>query len=338
MLDRSAQITAFLAAAGWDDATRSPLAGDASTRRYERLVLDGRPAVLMDAPDQTATVAAFLRVGDWLGARGFSAPRTLARDVSAGLLLLEDFGDALVARLLDGAPEQENSLYSGVIDTLVALHRHSAPDFVLPLDGPAMADLVQLTVDWYPRAIGIGALPAAQKIPALITRMHDRLADGPQVMALRDFHAENLILLPDRALHARIGLLDYQDAVACHPAYDLVSLLQDARRDVSRETEAAMVARYLDRTGKDHAAFHAAYALIGAQRQLRIVGVFARLCLHFGKPAYLAHLPRVWACLQRNLAHPALAELARAVADGLPEPTAERIQRIKDQCGTYPHP
>lgn len=338
MTDRSALIAAFLAGAGWADAQRQPLAGDASTRRYERLAMKGRSAILMDAPDQTLSVDAFLRVGDWLSARGFSAPRTLAQDLPTGLLLLEDFGDALIARLVEAQPDQEISLYSGIIDTLAALHRHPAPSFVQPLDGPAMADLVQLTVTWYPRAVEVHPDPATQALPQLIADLHDRLVHGPQAIALRDFHAENLILLPERAPPAQIGLLDYQDAVACHPAYDLVSLLQDARRDLSPGAEPAMLARYLGQTGHDRQAFEAAYALIGAQRQLRILGVFARLCLHFGKPGYLAYLPRVWDHLQRNLSHPALADLAAAVANGLPAPTPERIERIKDQCGTYPHP
>ena len=338
MSDRSARIAAFLATAGWSGAVRAALAGDASTRRYERLTLAGRSAILMDAPDQAASVTAFLRVGGWLRAHGFSAPATLAEDPASGLLLIEDFGDALVARLVEAEPGHEISLYSSVIDTLVALHRLPAPEFVQPLDGPAMAKLVELTVEWYPHAIGEAPNAETRQIPDLVARAYDRLAKGPQVMALRDFHAENLILLSGRKSPADIGLLDYQDAVACQPAYDLVSLLQDARRDLSPGTESAMIARYLDQTDHDPATFHAAYALIGAQRQLRIIGVFARLCLHFGKAGYLAHLPRVWNHLQDNLAHPALADLARAVAGGLPEPTAQRIKRIKDQCGTYPHP
>lgn len=337
MPDRAGRIDAFLASAGWSGAVRRPLAGDASSRRYERLASGGMSAILMDAPDQALSVAAFLRVGDWLRARGLSAPKTLAEDAAAGLLLIEDFGDGLVARLVGKEPGREISLYSSAIDTLVALHRHPAPDFVLPLDGPAMANLVQLTVDWYPRAIGIGPNAATRRIPALIAELHDRLAGSSRVMALRDYHAENLILLPDREPPARIGLLDYQDAVACHPAYDLVSLLQDARRDVLPATESAAMARYLDQTGHDADAFSAACALVGAQRQLRIVGVFARLCLHFGKAAYLAHLPRVWRHLQLSLGHPALVDLAQAITDGLPEPTAQRIERIKEQCGTYPH-
>lgn len=338
MPDRAAQIDAFLAAADWAGAVRSPLAGDASSRRYERLVRAEKSAILMDAPGQIDTVAAFLRVGDWLRGRNFSAPRTLAADQAAGLLLLEDFGDALVARLSMAAPDREIRFYSDVTDTLVALHQHPAPGFVRPLDGKAMADLVQLTVDWYPRAVGTEATAATRQIPDLIARLHVALVSGPQVMALRDFHAENLILLPGRTPPARIGLLDYQDAVACHPAYDLVSLLQDARRDLLPDTETMMLGRYLEQTDHDRSTFLAAYALIGAQRQLRIVGVFARLCLHFGKPGYLAHMPRVWRHLQRNLAHPALGELAQAVAEGLPEPTPDRIERIKDQCCTYPHP
>ncbi len=338
MSDRATAIAAFIGAAGWAAAQRSPLAGDASSRRYERLVTANRSAILMDAPGQKDSVAAFLRVGSWLRERGFSAPKILAENAEAGLLLLEDFGDALVARLLKDDPDADIRLYSSVIDTLVELHRHPAPSFLAPLDGPAMARLVDLTVEWYPAAVDAAPNDATRRIPALVAAHHARLVDGAQVIALRDFHAENLILLPERAPPAQMGLLDFQDAVACHPAYDLVSLLQDARRDVAPATEAAMIGRYLENTGHDPEAFGAACALIGAQRQLRIVGVFARLCLHFAKPGYLDHLPRVWRYLQRNLAHPALTELARAVADGLPEPTPDRIQRIKDKCGTFPHP
>ena len=139
------------------------------------------------------------------------------------------------------------------------------------------------------------------------------------------------------AMHG-IGLLDFQDAVAAHPAYDLVSLLQDARRDVGADLESAMIGRYLAESNADADRFRETYALLGAQRSLRIIGVFARLTMHFGKAHYVDYLPRVWRYLMRNLAHPALSDLSRAVAAGLPEPTPERITRIKDQCGTYPTP
>jgi hypothetical protein len=158
------------------------------------------------------------------------------------------------------------------------------------------------------------------------------------VLALRDFHAENLVWLPDRAGVARVGLLDFQDAEAGHPAYDLVSLLKDARRDLAPGLEQEMIDRFLSRTGCDPERFAAAYAALGAQRNLRILGVFARLSMHFGKPHYVDLIPRVWAHLTASLRHPALAPLARRVADDLPEPTPDILASLKEQCATVPTP
>lgn len=339
MADRAAAAAAFLAGAGWSAAARRPLAGDASARRYERLSLAGRSTVLMDAPPgRGEDVTRFTRMARWLSARGFSAPAILAEDAAAGFLLLEDLGDALFARLAAADPAQELPLYAAATDVLVELHRHAPPDFVLPLDGPALADLVRLTPDWYLPGIGAAPNPAAGELPGLIAALHDRLADDPPVPALRDFHAENLIWLPQRQGSARVGLLDFQDAVAAHPAYDLVSLLQDARRDVPEALEAAMIARYCARNRLDQSRFSAAYALLGAQRGLRILGVFARLSMHFGKPHYVDLIPRVWRAIRHDLAHPALAELAACTAAALPAPTPERLQRIKDQCASCPTP
>ncbi|MGV3695401.1 MAG: phosphotransferase, partial [Paracoccus marcusii] len=199
----------------------------------------------------------------------------------------------------------------------VDLHRQPVPAFVAPLDGAAMGDLAALFVDYYPGA----DLP---DLPALIADLHDCLCgDLPPAISLRDFHAENLVWRGD----APLGLLDYQDAVAAHPAYDLVSALQDARRDVDPATEQAQITRYLAATGLAEAPFRAAYALIGAQRALRILGVFARLAIRDGKPRYLAFMPRVWAHLQRDLAHPALAPL-RAMLAHVPAPDAALRERI----------
>jgi aminoglycoside/choline kinase family phosphotransferase len=161
-------------------------------------------------------------------------------------------------------------------------------------------------------------------------------ADGPRVLVLRDFHAENLLWLPGRAGLARVGLLDFQLGQLGQPGYDLVSLLQDARRDVAAETEAAMIARFVTATGVMPAAFAAHYAVLGAQRALRILGIFARLCLVAGKPGYVALIPRVWGQLQRNLAHPALADLRAVCDDLLPEPTPDILNRIRSQCSPSP--
>ncbi len=329
MTDRGRLIDRFLAAAGWAGAARAALAGDASARRYERLSLDGRRAVLMDAPPERGEdTARFARVDRWLRARGYSAPEILAEDHAHGLLLLEDLGDALVARLVAADPRHEPDIYAAATDVLADLHRHEPPGFAPRLDGPALGELTAILPEWYLPGIGAPRTAASDALPALVAALHDRFTDGRTALALRDFHSENLIWLPERAGPARLGLLDFQDAVAAHPAYDLVSLLQDARRDVPEPIERAMVARYVAARELDPDRFAAIYALLGAQRALRIVGVFARLARRDGKMQYLPLLPRVWAALERNLAHPALAGLARAVREGLPAPTPDRIARL----------
>lgn len=315
----------FVANAGWGEARVMPLAGDASGRRYFRLTGSPGRAVLMDDP--SGSCASFAAMTHWLRDRGFGAPDILSEDQAAGLLLVEDLGDDLVARVLQARPEMTDIIYSRITDLLVDLHRHPVPDFVLPLDGARLAEQVGMFAEWYPRAAGVDPAPAAAIAP-LIARLHAELANYlPPVLSLRDFHAENLIWRDE----APLGLIDYQDAVACHPAYDLVSALQDARREVSPEIEAGCIARYLAATGLDQGRFHAAYALLGAQRNLRIMGIFTRLCLQDGKPRYLDLMPRVWGHVLRDTAHPALAPLAQIIA-GMPSPDTAVIERIRRQC------
>lgn len=330
MTPREATIPGFLAAAGWGAASRQALAGDASARRYERLALAGRSAILMDAPPEKGEdVTRFTRMAAWLLAQGYSAPGLLAEDAANGFLLVEDLGDDLFARLLAADPSQEHLLYAAATDFLADLGKRPVPDFVQPLDGPALETLLAWVGEWYLPAMG--ADPAASALPAAFGRLYCTLAgDGPGVLSLRDFHAENLIWLPGRSGHARLGLLDFQDAVAAHPAYDLVSLLQDARRDVSPAVEAAMIDRFARSTGQDRESLGAIYALLGAQRALRILSVFARLCLHLGRTRYLDFMPRVWGHLARNLAHPALGDLATLLAD-LPEPTPAALARLRER-------
>lgn len=334
MTDRDRSVAAFLRDAGWAAAIREPLAGDASARRYERLTMGHRRAVLMDAPPEKGEdVARFSRMAHWLRSAGFSAPEVLAEEPAAGFLLLEDLGDALFARLTTQAHNQEPVLYAAATDFLSALHHYPDPGFLVPLDGPALAELVRAVFDWYMSGVGGAPNAGADQIPALIHSEFDRLKFCPPVVSLRDFHAENLIWLPERKGHAKVGLLDFQDAVLTDPAYDLASLLQDARRDVHITTEAEMIGRYCASRDMSEDRFKAVYALLGAQRALRIIGIFARLSMRDGKNRYLDYVPRVWGYLQRNLAHPALKTLAEAVQCGMPAPTPDRLQRIKDLCG-----
>jgi hypothetical protein len=338
--DRAAAAAAFLGGAGWGGAARALLAGDASNRRYERLRRpDGTGAVLMDAPpDRGEDVRPFLAVARHLSGLGLSAPAILAEDPAAGFLLIEDLGDDLYARLLARDPGREAELYGSATEVLVALHRQPAPAGLAAYDAATMPPLAALAVDWYlAGAAGAAPDPALHAaLCAAVAEALDRLAATPRpVLVLRDYHAENLIWLPGRAGPARVGLLDFQDARAGHPGYDLVSLIEDARRDVAEATRALAVRRYLDATGTAAAGFEAALAALGAQRNLRILGVFARLSMHFAKPGYVDLIPRVWGHLQRDLAHPGLAGVAR-IAAALPPPTPALLQRLKDLCGTVP--
>lgn len=329
---REALITDFLARSGWSDATRAPLAGDASNRRYERLAHPSLgPAVLMDAPPEKGEdVRPFSAITHVLREAGLSAPALLAEDAQAGLLLLEDLGDDLFARVCARDPVLEPLLYETAIDLLADFHRHAPPADLPPYDTATYLREAELATDWYlPAATGRDTSDdLREEYRALMTDLCAPLDPIRNVLVMRDYHAENLIWLPERTGIARVGVLDYQDALAGHPAYDLVSLLEDARRDTTPELQEAMIARYLTATGLDAEEFRLAYATLGAQRNLKIIGIFTRLWKRDGKPAYLAHLPRLWTHLARDLSHPALHPLKRWVEAHLPEPTSEIRARI----------
>ncbi|MDT0681464.1 phosphotransferase [Roseicyclus sp. F158] len=327
----------FIAAAGWGAAENAPLAGDASNRSYRRLTAaDGSTAVLMDAPPETGEdVRPFLAIARHLTALGLSAPAILKADEDAGFLLLEDLGDELFTRVVEAHPDKEEELYAAAVDLLAGLHRHPAPDSLQAYDAPRLAELAALPWHWYRIGCGEDAADASefrQELEEIVRT----LADDTSALALRDFHAANLVWLPDREGPARVGLLDFQDAMSAHPVYDLVSLLEDARRDVPEKIRTAMSERYMEKTGLEPDEFEAAAAILGAQRALRILGVFARLSLHYGKTQYIPLIPRVWDHLQRDLGHPALARIRELVLRDLPEPTAERLSRMEAQCGTIP--
>ena len=337
MTEAPRDAATFIAAAGWGDATRSRLAGDASNRKYDRLIrADGSRAVLMDAdPAKGEDVAPFLTIDRALLLRGLTAPEVLAEDRAQGFLLLEDLGDDLFARVLARDAAQERTLYAAATDVLTHLHGAPLTGGLRAYDAALMGKMAALAVDWYLPGV-TGHRTDSAGFADLVTALCNTLAPGDPVMALRDYHAENLLWLPARTGIARVGLLDFQDAMAGPRAYDLVSMLQDARRDVPEAIEAEMVTRYATQNRLDPGRFSAEYAFCGAQRNLRILGVFARLSMHYGKPHYVDLIPRVWALLQRDLAHPALAELQAAVAATLPAPDAAGLQRIKEQSGCHP--
>ncbi len=323
MAERGELIADFLAAAGWGAASRCPIAGDASFRRYHRLEAPPLRAVLMDAPPPQEDVRPFLAIARLLRRLGFSAPGILAEDIAAGLLLLEDFGDATYTRLLaEGAAEEP--LYALAVDLLIALHRGfdpaEAPEVPAYDDQRLLAEAA-LLVDWYlPAVSGKPTEPRLRE--EYLARWRGLLALAravPESLVLRDYHVDNLMLLEGRHGLAACGLLDFQDAVIGPVTYDLVSLLEDARRDVPPALVEAMLRRYLAGfPDLDPAAFAASYAVLGAQRNCKIVGIFTRLCRRDGKPGYLAFIPRVWRLIEADLRHPALAPVAQWLDRHLP--------------------
>jgi aminoglycoside/choline kinase family phosphotransferase len=296
----------FLASCGWGGAEILPLAGDASFRRSFRVVNGDRTAVLMDAPPPHEDPRPFVAVAEWLIGRGLSAPPILARDLKQGLLLLGDFGNARLRETLDSDPGRERELYALATDVLVHLHRHP-PMEALPPHGPEQwLDELKLFTDWYCPAVGADVDVGAYEIAwnqVLEPVARDGL--GP-VTVLRDYHAENIMLVEGRDGVAQFGLLDFQDALAGHPAYDLASVLEDARRDVPAAIERAMIDRYKAATGHGEA-FEQAYWALAAQRNTRILGVFTRLWKRDGKPHYRRFQPRMWGLLERDLEQPHLA-------------------------------
>lgn len=326
MTDRIDALQHFVAAAGWGAAERRPLAGDASFRRYDRLTAgNGARAVLMDAPPPKEDVRPFIAVDRHLIGQGLSAPKILAEDVANGFLLLEDLGDDSYTRLLADGGGDELALYEAAVDLLAALRGRPAPaavpfrrgDWTAAAYGAAaFAAGPRLLLDWHAPALGLQLDEAATaSFQAIWAALWQALPRETATLMLRDYHADNLLWLPDRPGLCRVGLLDFQDATMGPPAYDLVSLLEDARRDVPLALARALKARYARAAAArdprfDAAAFEAAYAILGAQRNSRIAGVFVRLWRRDGKARYLDFLPRVWGHLERNLRHPLVAPLA----------------------------
>ncbi len=349
--DRDEARRTFLEKAGWGGAEAAPLAGDASTRSYQRLKLNNRPAVLMIAPPGAEAPAcppganeaarralgynamarlagpnlnAFTALSDALRGAGLSAPEVYAADAAAGLALIEDLGDDLFARVV-GRVEEEK-LYRAAVDALAALHaqapaKPSSGDYeMLDYDALAMEAEAGLLIDWYwPLQKGAPADDSLSTEYFALWRATLAGLSAPHAFVLRDYHAENLLWLPGRKGVEQVGVIDFQDALFGSAAYDLVSLLEDARRDVDPGLAEAMIAYYLSASGADEEAFIHDYAILAAQRNAKILGIFARLAKRDNKPRYLDLLPRVEAHFARDLARPELEPLRGFFARHLPD-------------------
>lgn len=371
-MSRAQEIGDFLAREGWAGAKRIPLKGDASTRRYERLLLGEKRAMLMDQP-QTAESApcppaasaqeraalgynalarlsgadchAFAGAAAFLHALGLSAPRIYAADYARGLLLIEDLGDDLYAEILKRGAD-ERTLYTAAVETLAQLHQAPPPESftagmrsvaLLDYDDAAYLAEAELLLDWFfPAALGATAGESLRAEYRALWQEALKPAHAlPNVLVLRDYHAENLLWLPGRAGAARVGLLDFQDALRGAAAYDLVSLLEDARRDVAPEMAEAMTRHYVHlarahNSAFDEEVFRAAMAALAAQRNVKIAGIFTRLWKRDGKKRYALYHPRVWAYIARDLAHPSLIRLRGWFARNVPEEKRNALARAAE--------
>ena len=355
--ERETAKRAFLSAAGLTDVRRAPLQGDASTRTYERLYLpSGTSLILMDQPPSVETrpcppgateaqrealgynasarlaagrVDAFVACAGYLRSLDLSAPAVVASDSDAGLAVLEDLGDDLYARLIENGAD-ETPLYDAATDVLATLHR-ATPPAVLGADGAtwpllaydvlALRTATDVFVEWLPQLQPSVRLSSAavDDWRAVWAPIHARGAAGAGVFCHRDYHAENLIWLPNRDGAARVGLLDFQDAVRAHPAWDVSMLLHDARREVSPQREAAVLRRYfVALQDVDREVFMADFHALGAANIVRIIGIFARLVARDGKPRYRAFMPRLWRYLDRCLQDPAPPGLGDWLARHVP--------------------
>ena len=311
---REGPVEAFVKAAGWGDAARAVLAGDASARSYLRLVrADGATAILMQAPVSDAaeqdSLAAFLRVGGHLRALGLSAPEVMTVDPAAGLVLIEDLGDATLARLLRDDPAMAREAYGVMAGAVLPHLAHAAlPDWAARPDAGAQAGMIDLTLGMVPDPGSVADLRPMLEA-ALV-----RLCPGPPVLALRDCHGDNLIWLPGREGSALVGLLDHQDAVALPLGYDLASMVDDPRRDLPEGWREALIGDFAEAMGLPVEEIAARVAVLSLLRNMRILGIFHRLASALGKPAYRAFLPRTGALIDRAVAHPALSDLRAPVA------------------------
>jgi hypothetical protein len=323
------------------------MAGDASTRSYARLIQDDRTFILMNSPKRpdggqlyasavhlAEDVKPFFAIDKGLRERGFSAPEIHHSDLEAGFLITEDFGSVPVVEGDPPAPILKR--YEAATDVLAALHREPLPE-VLPLAPPADYPIPVFDIDAWMVEVGLmlewympdrGVTPG-ETLRTEFTTMWREILQKPAAAArtwvIRDYHSPNLIWLGDREGIARVGIIDFQDAVLGPAAYDVVSLLQDARIDLPEATELALFSRYIKARRAADAAFDAAdfaalYAILSAQRNTRLLGTFARLNRRDGKPQYLKHQPRIWAYLDRSLAHPALSSLRAWYAANVPPP------------------
>ncbi|MDA0780633.1 MAG: phosphotransferase [Rickettsiales bacterium] len=345
MKNRERLISDYIEKHKLNNAKRIKLSSDASFRSYERLVDGNKTIMLMDAPPEKENISSFVNIDNYLRRRGLSAPEIFDFDEKNGLMLLEDFGNDSFTNVLSGKSDisseyNELELYQAAIDVLIQLDRSTLPHKTPDYDGELLMKEVMLLPDWY--------LPhtnpeentntVVEEYIAIWDKLLSFTKVSDDVVVLRDYHADNLMWLPERLGVNNVGLLDFQDAVIGSPVYDIVSLLEDARRDVSEQTVEHCTNHYLtNRKSIDKHTFESVYSILAAQRNCKIVGIFARLAVRDNKPRYLNYLPRVWKHLEKGIKHPVLEPLNKWFESVLPadirKPSAFIISRKEAVVG-----
>lgn len=331
MIDRQALLIEFLHRHGWQEATLFPLPADASFRRYIRISQHGKTAIVMDAPPLHEKVDSFISVNHYLRQQGLAAPEIFATDTENGFLLLEDFGDTTFTKVLQNHPAKEIALYQKAIDILIELQAAPPMETLEDYSQDHLITEATLLLEWYfPTLYGE---PLSRELQEAYLHIWKKLLplteQLPTVTVLRDYHADNLMWQETSDDMGRVGILDFQDALRGSPIYDMVSLLEDARRDVSPATVQAMISRYLEGspqiTRKD---FLASYAILGAQRNFKIVGIFARKAARDKQAHYLKFLPRVWRHISNDLTHPLLLPLKEWLNKAMSQPIKHNPQPL----------
>ncbi|MFI4984071.1 MAG: aminoglycoside phosphotransferase family protein [Rickettsiales bacterium] len=309
---KQSDIYAFLLNSGMHNFRAKKLAGDASLREYYRIFAsDGKTYIMMDSSQDIQSSMEFAKIGHYLGEIGVSAPQIIAKHLKAGYMLLEDLGDAIYTPYIAQNSKQEEELYFTAIDLLAQIQKASLSIDIANYSEISMNKEIDAFLEWYVKVELTDSMFKAAKADLfkIFTKLYSRLADLKPVIVLRDFMADNLIWLADRQETKRVGVIDFQDALLGSPAYDLVSLLQDARRDVPADLVEKCIKRFVKNIGSDENKFMDAYYILGAQRNLKIIGYFHRLNIKYQKPKYLGYLPRVWEHINLNLEEPVMAEL-----------------------------
>ncbi len=323
----------FLTKNRWDGWDIANLAGDASPRKYYRLSSGPKTAVLMDAPIKSCgSLEPFIRISEYLTDHGFSAPKIIARDLSRGFLILEDLGDNLFSSLLMNNPEMEMEIYLVALDILITLREKALPANIPAYTPKIQGELATLSLTWYAQNILEDEIPK-KDVTYLTTLVSDAIADlnEKQVFVHRDYHAENLLWLPERTGLKKTGIIDFQDGSSGQTSYDLVSLVEDARRDISKQLKDKLLKRYAELTGDSLSAVEKGVAISGIQRNLRIIGVFARLAIRDSKSWYVDYIPRVWNYLMSDLEVAKKGDLTSFVMNTLPKPSPRNLERLRSK-------